>query len=82
MSPTIFRLSHSSVSLSTDPVFPGNPLKYKNHLYEYCQAKKWPEDKFPVFSEDQEAQGNKSIIRPININCMIVLLKQIEHVFF
>uniref|UniRef100_A0A8C1CII3 Si:ch211-91p5.3 n=1 Tax=Cyprinus carpio carpio TaxID=630221 RepID=A0A8C1CII3_CYPCA len=40
-----------------DPVFPGNPLKYKNHLYEYCQAKKWPEDKFPVFTEDQEAQG-------------------------
>ncbi|XP_058623675.1 uncharacterized protein si:ch211-91p5.3 isoform X2 [Onychostoma macrolepis] len=40
-----------------DPVFYGNPLKYKNHLYEYCQAKKWPEDKFPVFTEDQEAQG-------------------------
>ncbi|XP_026058613.1 uncharacterized protein LOC113043438 [Carassius auratus] len=40
-----------------DPVFPGNPLRYKNHLYEYCQAKKWPEEKFPVFTEDQEAQG-------------------------
>ncbi|KAK2867326.1 hypothetical protein Q8A67_025443 [Cirrhinus molitorella] len=40
-----------------DPVFPGNPLKFKNHLYEFCQAKKWPEDKFPVFSEDQEALG-------------------------
>ncbi|XP_073688145.1 uncharacterized protein [Garra rufa] len=45
------------VTHATDSAFPGNPLKYKNHLYEYCQAKKWPEDKFPVFSEDQEAQG-------------------------
>ncbi|XP_016145756.1 uncharacterized protein [Sinocyclocheilus grahami] len=45
------------VTHATDPVFPGNPLKYKNHLYEYCQAKKWPEDKCPVFTEDQEAQG-------------------------
>ncbi|KAI2648289.1 hypothetical protein H4Q32_018347 [Labeo rohita] len=40
-----------------DSVFPGNPPKYKNHLYEYCQAKKWPDEKFPVFTEDQEAQG-------------------------
>ncbi len=53
-------------------MFVGSPVKYKNHLYEYCQAKKWPEDKFPVFTEDQEAQGNKFIIHPININCMIV----------
>ncbi|XP_016115447.1 uncharacterized protein [Sinocyclocheilus grahami] len=40
-----------------DPVIPGNLLRYKNHLYEYCQAKKWPEDTFPVFTEDQESQG-------------------------
>ncbi|XP_016303922.1 uncharacterized protein LOC107659483 isoform X1 [Sinocyclocheilus anshuiensis] len=45
------------VTHATDPVFPGNPLKYKNHLYECCQANKWPEDKFPIFTEDQEAQG-------------------------
>uniref|UniRef100_A0A8C2E0P0 Si:ch211-91p5.3 n=1 Tax=Cyprinus carpio TaxID=7962 RepID=A0A8C2E0P0_CYPCA len=40
-----------------DPVIPGNLLRYKNHLYEYCQSKKWPEVKFPVFTEDQESQG-------------------------
>uniref|UniRef100_A0A9J8BNW7 Si:ch211-91p5.3 n=1 Tax=Cyprinus carpio carpio TaxID=630221 RepID=A0A9J8BNW7_CYPCA len=40
-----------------DPVIPGNLLRYKNHLYEYCQSKKWAEVKFPVFTEDQESQG-------------------------
>uniref|UniRef100_A0A8C1VG48 Si:ch211-91p5.3 n=1 Tax=Cyprinus carpio TaxID=7962 RepID=A0A8C1VG48_CYPCA len=53
-----------------DPVFPGNPLKYKNHLYEYCQAKKWPEDKFPVFTEDQEAQGYRGKVT-VNGQCFI-----------
>ncbi|XP_043084402.1 uncharacterized protein si:ch211-91p5.3 isoform X2 [Puntigrus tetrazona] len=45
------------------PMFPGNPLKYKNHLYEYCQSKKWPDDKFPDFSEDQESQGYRGKVR-------------------
>ncbi|XP_052399511.1 uncharacterized protein LOC127946790 isoform X3 [Carassius gibelio] len=40
-----------------DPVIPGNLVRYKNHLYEYCQANKWPHNKFPEFTEDQESQG-------------------------
>ncbi|CAM4734856.1 unnamed protein product [Leuciscus chuanchicus] len=45
------------------PVPPVNPLRFKNHLYEYCQAKKWPEDKYPVFAEFQEAQGYRAEVR-------------------
>ncbi|XP_067293335.1 uncharacterized protein [Pseudorasbora parva] len=46
-----------------DPVFPGNPLRYKNHLYEYCRTKKWLEDKWPVFTEFQEAQGYRGEVK-------------------
>ncbi|XP_051740165.1 uncharacterized protein si:ch211-91p5.3 isoform X4 [Ctenopharyngodon idella] len=49
--------------VTLDPVFPGNPLRYKNHLYEYCRAKKWPEDKFPVFTEILEAQGYRAEVK-------------------
>lgn len=37
-----------------DPLLPGIPPRYKNHLFEFCRAKKWLE---PVFTETQEAQG-------------------------
>ncbi|KAK7117761.1 hypothetical protein R3I94_023096 [Phoxinus phoxinus] len=46
-----------------DPVLPVNPLRFKNHLYEYCRAKKWPEDKWPVFAEFQEAQGYRAEVK-------------------
>ncbi|XP_039513900.1 uncharacterized protein si:ch211-91p5.3 isoform X3 [Pimephales promelas] len=46
-----------------DPVLPVIPPKFKNHLYEYCQAKKWPGDKYPVFSELREAQGYRAEVK-------------------
>ncbi|XP_059401880.1 uncharacterized protein LOC132133156 isoform X2 [Carassius carassius] len=53
-----------------DPVIPGNLLRYKNHLYEYCQANKWPLNKFPDFTEDQESQGYRGKVT-VNGQCFI-----------
>ncbi|XP_077067156.1 uncharacterized protein LOC143720998 [Siphateles boraxobius] len=46
-----------------DPVLPLNPLRFKNHLFDYCRAKKWPEDIWPFFSEFQEAQGFRAKVK-------------------
>ncbi|KAL6481516.1 hypothetical protein MHYP_G00095960 [Metynnis hypsauchen] len=37
-----------------DPMFSDDPLKFKNHLFEQAQKRKWPE---PLFTEELEASG-------------------------
>ncbi|XP_062866709.1 uncharacterized protein CXorf38 homolog [Trichomycterus rosablanca] len=42
-----------------EPVFSGNPPKYKNHVFEEARKRKMPE---PVFGEEQEAEGYRGVV--------------------
>ncbi|XP_065148112.1 uncharacterized protein [Paramisgurnus dabryanus] len=45
--------------VTTDPVLSGNPLRFKNHLYEFCRKNHWPE---PKFTEERKAEGYKGML--------------------